>query len=486
VAKAPNRKKVSVSVYIVAVLIIIFTLGYMFNMARNHMAPAIPTEVVRMGTVDTPQTITAIIIRDERVYYAPRDGQLVFAVGEFERVRAGTRIASIQDSVEVAGINADMLALDQRALQVGTMRIDQADPNIARINNHIRGQVDNRAHAFTALNFSDLFVLRDNLNQSIHNRNQLIISGSLHAGGDYARQQAELLARLGVHSTDMYARSGGIMTAVLDGLENTFTLAGMPALTREQLNFTPDPFPLFPARELYANDPAFKIVGNTWYIAAYIPNEMIHGFTVGQMRNIYVESPTMGGFTPMQMRVHQIITGTRDSRVVFRNTRYVIDFIHQRNVNIRLTQSVEAGLRIPNTAITLRNFYVIPLTFLHGLIDHSVLRYTGEGSMSIPVIVTEWAGTHVHISADTAGLNRNDVLLDGLGGRYTLSEVHTVQGIYWAHHGYARFRRIYTDSLTTERGGTTLLCPVRNRASIREFESIVVDANMVTEGQLIW
>jgi hypothetical protein len=79
-----------------------------------------------------------------------------------------------------------------------------------------------------------------------------------------------------------------------------------------------------------------------------------------------------------------------------------------------------------------------------------------------------------------------DILLDGLGGRHTLSERHVVQGIYWANHGYARFRPIYTDAPITDRGGTTLLCPLRNRTSLREFDSIVVDASMVNEGDLIW
>jgi hypothetical protein len=450
------------------------------------MAPTIPTEVVRMGTVDMPETISAIIIRDERVYYAPREGQIVFAVGEFERVRAGTRIASIQDMAAVAGINADMLALDHRAMQINAMRQDQADPGIARINNHIRGQVDNRAHSFTSHNFNDLFVLRDNLNQSISNRNQLIISGSLHAGGDYARQQAELLVRLGVHSTDMYARAGGIMTPILDGLENTFTVENIPNLTREQLNFTPDAFPLFPAYNLQANDPVFKIVGNTWYIAAYIPNDMVGGFSTGQMRNIYVENPVSGEFAPLQMRVQQVVPGTRDSRVVLRSTRYVMDFLHQRTVNIRITQNVNTGLIIPNTAITTREFYIIPLPFLHGLLEHSVLKYTGEGSVSIPVTVSEMAGPYVHIQGDVAELNINDVLLDGLGGRHTLTQVRTVQGVYWANHGYARFRQIHTDTPVTDRGGTTLLCPVLNRATLREFDSIVVDANRVEEGDLIW
>ena len=483
---AMSVKRTSVSVYFVLAIIIIYTLLHVFNMARSHMAATIPTEVIRLGTIDTPQTVSGIIIRDERVYLAPRDGQLVFAVSEFERVQPGTRIASIQDTAAVAGINRDMLALDQRALLVGHMRQDQEDPNVARMNNHIRGQVNNRAHLFTSMHLNDLYLLRDNLNQSITGRNQLIISGGIHAGGEYARQYAELLAQLGIHSTDMYARSGGIMTPILDNFENKFTVSGMYELTREQLNFTPDPIPLFPAQELYAQQPAFKIVGNTWFIAAYIPNEMIQGFARDQHRTIYVESPTTGDFMPLPVRIERVLDGgMRDSRVVFRVTRYVIDFMHIRNVNIRTTQTVETGLKIPNTAVTNRDYYIIPLPFLHGLVEHTVLRRAGEGNESIPVTVALWDGAYVHIRSEGSGLQRGDVLLDGIGGLYTVENTKTIQGIFNVNHGFADFRPIFTDSPITERGGTTLLCPTRNRGSLREFDSIVVDANMVSDGDLI-
>jgi hypothetical protein len=471
--------------YVVIGVVILYAIGYLINQGVSHASPSIPTEVIRIDTMGTPQTITAVIIRDERVYYAPRAGQIVFAVNEGERVRANMHIASIQDSAEVEAINRDMLALDRRAMDIDTMRSDQADPHVIRLNNHIKGQVDNRAHSFTSLNFNDLYTLRDNLNQAINNRNQFIISGGIHAGGDYARQQADLFARLGVHSTNMYARSGGIMTPIIDGLESIFTLAAMETLTREQLSFTPDEIPLFPARDLEANQPAFKTVGNIWYLAAYIPNELIPGFAVGQNRNIYVENPTIGDYVSINMRITHIEPHTRDSRVIFRCTRYVMDFLHKRNANIRITQTVDEGLKIPNSAVATREFFVIPLTYLHGLLEHSVLKYTEEGNVSIPVTATE-AGANVHIRMDGTGLALGDILLDGLGGRHILNEIHTIQGVYRANHGFANFRIIHTDELITDRGGSTLLCPIRNSASLREFDSIVVDAGMVSDGQLLW
>ena len=480
-----GRKRAPFSVYFVAGLLILATVGYVVNMARSHFTPIIPTEVVRMGNITAPQTIPAIVIRDERVYYAPRAGRLVFAVGEMERVRVGAHVASIQDADEVARILQDMRALEQRGLDIGEMRDAHNDPGIIRINNHIQDQLDARAHSFTSLNFADLYVLRDNLNHSIDNRNQHIIQGSLQAGGDYIHQHAELNAQMVVHSSPIFAQYGGIMTAAIDGLENTFTIDNIPMLTREEFNFTADPFPSVPVQYLATNAPAFKIVGNVWYLAAYIPNDLIRGFSVGQTRNIYVESPVTGEYMPMNVRVHQIVPGTGDSRVVFRNTRYIIDFMQVRNVNIRMTQRVEEGLVIPNTAITTREFIEIPSAFIHGQSEDSVLRYTGGGSVTIPITVTERTETRAYI---TGNLRAGDILLDGLGERFLITDVHVrvVQGVYWANLGYARFRPIYIDEVVTDRAGTTLLNARRNQGNILEFDSIIVDANMVNEGDLIW
>ena len=478
------RKRAPLSVYFVAGLLILATVGYVINMARSHLTPVIPTEVVRMGTITAPHTIPAIVIRDERVYYAPRAGRLVFAVGESERVRMGTHVASIQDANEVARILHDMRALEQRGLDIGEMRDAQNDPNVIRINNHIRDQLDTRAQSFTSLNFAELYVLRDNLNHSIDSRNQHIINGSLQAGGDYIHQQAELDAQMVVHSSPIFAQYGGIMTSAIDGLEGDFTIENIPMLTRDQFNSTPDPFPSVPAQYLEANASAFKIVSNVWYIAAYIPNNLIQGASAGQTRYIYVESPITGEYLRMNVRIHQITPGTTDSRVVFRNTRYVIDFMHVRNVNIRMTQRVEEGLVIPNTAITSREYVIVPSTFVHGP-KHSVLRYTSGASVTIPVTISEIIGAQTHIMGD---LRVGDVLLDGLGERFTVTDtdVHVVQGIFWANYGYARFRPIFTDELITDRAGTTLLDARRNQRSLLEFDNIIVDANMVNEGDLIW
>jgi len=477
-----KRKRAPLSVYFVAGLLIIATVGYVINMARSHLTPVIPTEVVRMGTVTTPQTIPAIVIRDERVYHAPRNGRLVFAVGESERVRIGTHVASIQDADQVARITQDMRALEQRGLDIGEMRDAQNDPNIIRINNHIGDQVDMRVHSFTSLNFAELYVLRDTLNHSIDNRNQHIIAGSLQASGDYIRQQ-ELNAQMIIHSTPIFARYGGIMTSAIDGLESSFTIDNIPMLTREEFNFTSDPFPSVPVQYLEANAPAFKVVGNVWYIAAYINNDLIRGIEVNQTRNIYVESPITGEYMPMSVRVAQITPGTSDSRVVFRNTRYVIDFMHVRNVNIRMTQAVDVGLVIPNTAIATREYFDVPLTFVHGLADHNVLRYTGEGHVSVPITVTERMDTRAHITGD---LRQGDILLDGLGNRFLITDTRVIQGVYWANLGYALFRPIVLDAVVTDRAGTTLLDARRNQGRLAEFDSIVVDASMVNEGDLIW
>jgi len=478
-----KQKRAPFSVYFVAGLLILATIGYVINMARAHLTPVIPTEVVRMGPASTPHTISAIVIRDEHVYYAPRAGRLVFAVSESERVRAGTHVASIQDADEVARILQDMRAIEQRGLDIGEMRDAQNDPNVIRLNNHIRNQLDTRAHSFTSSNFAELYVLRDNLNHSIDNRNNHIINGSLQAGGDYIHQQAELDAQMIVHSSPIFALSGGIMTSAIDGSEGTLTIDNIPMLTREQINQTADPFPSVPAQYLAAHAPAFKVVGNVWYIVAYIPNHLIVGISANQTRNIYVESPITGEYMPMTVRVHQITPGTTYSRVVFRNTRYVIDFMHVRNVNIRMTQRVEEGLMIPNTAITTREFIELPQTFIHGLTDYSVLRYTEGSSISIPITVSEWTDTHAHIVGD---IRLGDVLLDGLGGRFLIIEIRVVQGVYWANYGYARFRPIITDEIITDRAGTTLLDARRNRNSLVEFDNIIVDATMVSEGDLIW
>lgn len=156
-------------------------------------------------------------------------------------------------------------------------------------------------------------------------------------------------------------------------------------------------------------------------------------------------------------------------------TNSMISFVGDRFVDIQLLINAEKGLKIPNTAITQKQFYIIPYDFLieggMNSRDGIMVRKTTEDGKPTVVFVE----THIYskkkkyeilgLAKDTdeynnakrldpnidddfayidgSGLELNDVIVknDSMD-TYSLSQSGTLTGVYNINRGYAEFRII--------------------------------------------
>lgn len=485
-----QRNAMPIVVAFIAALLFFVVAIYVGRSIYAALTPGIATEVVRMGNMDDPRSVTGMIIRYEEVVYATRAGRVVFAVNETERVRGGTPVASIQDVDAVVRANEGLLSTEREIMMISEWRISyEADVNVQRLDASLSNAINNSMHNFSTANLTEINVLHERLTQLIDNRNQMIISSNLAAVGDIGRLHDQYATQIERASYTIYAPSSGIMFPIIDGLEYEVTPRNMYTLTRDGVLFSVDPAIMFPTRDVQAGDPVFKIVGNNWYVAAYMPTEMIQGFITGSEQTIFLQNIVSGEYVPMVMRVEYVEHFHRDSFIIFRGTRNAVDFLYQRNVSIRTTDDVASGLKIPNSAIAVRRFIRIPVTHVHGIDAYSVFHNAEYGARSIPIEVSEQTETHVYVLAESLELIMGDSLLSVvLGGEpfiITESSVREIYGVYRATLGYANFTTINLDGrLSDVDGGHTLLSPARN-PNLVQFDIIVTDASTVTHWQII-
>ena len=184
-------------------------------------------------------------------------------------------------------------------------------------------------------------------------------------------------------------------------------------------------------------------------------------------------------------------TYVHDAFIVFRSTRNVDRFLNQRNVNVRITDNVQHGLRIPTSAIATRNLVRIPLTHLHGVEDnHFVQRFVGEGvTERVNVFVNNVIGEYAYILNEGLFISIGDVFapfdLDYTAYIIWDTNIVTVRGVFRANLGVAEFRQIFLEEELPDIGiGHVILNPVRNRGLL-QFDTIVTDASTVREGDLV-
>ena len=495
-ARTPTKggsSGMSFSASVVAALFFGFVVVYMAWSAYGFFQPSVVTEIVRMSTMESPTSVPGMIIRNEQVIYSPRSGYVIPFVGDFDRVREHDLVFTIRDRDSAALDRSvqNLANVEEQIIELHEMiPHTQADPAIAQINAYLLSAMDRSIHQFSHTNVQDIYTLLDRLNQRTANRNQFKINEAGGARADLRRDREILTQHLEAHVYNMYATRSGIMSPFVDGFESEFTPANMHSLGQERVSFTIDA-EIAPRREVEVGDPVFKIVNNTWYVVSYMPPEMVRDFEVGQERTIYLENASTGRFEPVPMQVRYIEHLPRVRRIIFRSNRNVIEFLNQRSVNIRTTDSIQSGLKIPASAVTQRRFLRIPLTHLHSNIDgYYVLHRTGDEGMR-PLFVTIYNRSTGYVYVpfdDSVNLRLGDIIVpvnrEGTHHHLIEADIRVIRGVYRTNLGYADFRRVYFDGEIPEVDGPIILDPSRN-PNLRQFDPIVTDASTVWQGKVI-
>ena len=488
-----GSRGMSFAASIVSALFFGFIVVYLAWSAHGFFQQPVATEIVRMGNIEVDHTIPGIIIRHEQVFFAERDGRVALAVQDSDRVRDGMHVASIvdpdaaiQNEQSLADFEADMISIS------GRRHATHAGAHVERMNTNMRNMVDNNIHNFAHANLSDIYALKDRLQDLTSRRNQAIVNETRMARTGLDRDHDSFLRQRDGTTHEMIAEATGIASFYLDGQEEVITPGNMRNLFREQVHHASDHASMSASAYVEAGDPVFRIVGNAWYVAAFMPNELIEDWAEGDDRVMYLENAMTGRFEPLTMRIHVLNYHHRESFLIFRSTRNVAEFINQRAVNILTRSNVQSGFTIPTSAIATRRFFRIPLTHIHGEEggERHVMHNRGEAPIRVPVTIAEESETHAYILEETFELSIGSLIgardLDNESLRLTTDDVFVVRGIYRATMNVAEFFRVELEAEMPDTDGHVFLDPEREQNRwLRQFDTIVTHAINVHHGMIL-
>jgi len=482
-AKAINR-----STTILAGLFFVVVLVYLVQTVFAFMTtPDIPTDMIRMGSAETPHIIEGIIIRDETVYTAGRDGVVQFYVNNYGRVRPGSLVSSIQNVQSVNDIRYSIAQVEQEIIRLHDIQgnLSAADPAVQRINSLIQNMVDNRLSRHINLNIVEAYALRDDIVQNINMRNQLIVAENMGLRAEPSINHQMLTYELDANRLGINIGAGGIMAPIIDGFEEDLTFTSMYYLSREQTRENVDFNRIIPRREVAYGDSVFKIINsNRWYIAAYIPNELIEGWSVGSTQTIYME----GRPKNLSVRVHHMTPGFEDTFVIFRSGEYMIDFLDTRSVFFRTTDTISHGIRIANSAITERSHLAVPLDAIH---ERETMRYVvrviGEDDMEIPIMLVDQDDRFAFVPDNIEFLTLGSILRERENPSATrmISDYRLITGVFRVNVGIADFVPVILPEDDAALGVYSILDPALN-TRLQLYDHIVINAALVNDGDIIF
>jgi len=483
--RLPRRKPQNGAFFgFVFLLIIIYIIGYLYN---NAARPEISQMRVEMGHINLPTSFDGVVVRDEVVYHAGAQGALVFHVNNRERVRRGRVVAAIQDASAVAAYSQNLAQVDQHAVEAQRGRFGLInDEEIALRNRNIIVHVSNAAFSLSAGDVDGVFPLGVRVSQGMQNRNELYFSDE-SVMIDLLSARTQALSGLNAAVAEISVSAAGVVSMVIDGLEEVVTPGNMENIPREI--FRPsDSLPSTAGLEVDGGDAVFRLVrSNEWFVVAYVPQEYAQNrnLSVGMATTIFVE--TGGDLLPLETEIHSLSASGGDVRVVFQTNRDLMRFIDTRRISFRLDREPQDGLKVPWSAIVERGRFAVPSRFV----------FTEEGVTAVNVRVGDiirtqpvWGtrsltedGEIFSIMADAGGLRVGDELVFG-EETFTLDQIETVMGVYITNMGATQFRQIFLEGRFAENADYIILDPVRN-TSLRLFDRIVSDARAIGDRVLL-
>jgi len=457
--RRPERKTIDINlgliifgfifVYVVIVIFLSFT-------EKN-----IKGYVVTEGSLSSNLVYTGIALREESLVPMDQAGYINFFVKEGDRVGLGDFVHTIDETGKLnelySGSEEDM-------------SLSESDLN------NLKSQLVNFSYNFDPTNFVSTYDFKNSISNTI-----LKLSGNT-----LLKDIDQISAQQGVVITKKYAPQSGIVVYWYDGFENM----NASQLTDKMIGDKSYSKQYIVDNDILKNDDtAYKLItSDIWSV--YIPMDFEDGSKICEDEEGYVKVKFIKNQYESWASISMIKTESGDSFMKLEFNNSMITFYSDRFLEVELLINDEKGLKVPNSAIIDKQFFIVPADYITkaGNGVDGVLRrtYLEDGSMS-----SEFIESPIYMSDDTTGevylemdeLRSGDVLIkpdsmETMG----LGKTGTLTGVYNINKGYADFRRIEklyeNEEYSIVRSNTMYgLCV---------YDYIVLDATTVTDDEILY
>ncbi len=168
--------------------------------------------------------------------------------------------------------------------------------------------------------------------------------------------------------------------------------------------------------------------------------------------------------------------------------KYMIRYLSDRFLQIKIKDSTPEGLKVPKTAVTERQYYTIPVEYLTQGGNSNGYGFNKEvigedGSTSVTYITPNIIRTtDTTCYVDTADLEPGDVLvMPESGSRYQVGQKENLEGVYTVNNGFAAFRLIETIG---ENNSFYIISP-KLQGGVRLYDQVIRHGDKVNEGDIV-
>ena len=442
----------NIGIIIFAIVLIYFAV----YIVRYTFSDTVAGYEVTGGQIRESYTHTGLVIREETVVTATESGSLNYYKKEGDKAAYGDEICSIDQSGELSQkINED-------SEDISNLTRAQLD--------HIQNSISEYAVAYTDSDFYKVYNFQAEINASI--QEELYRQALMN----YADEMSTAVS----HHTFSFseAPAAGVVSLYTDGLEG-LTADTFTASDYDPVNYSKTD--LKKTTSVESGDPLYKLVTNeNWYVMLPL--------TAAEAKELAETTVISVTFNEDQKSCYTTCEEIVSEDQTFLKLKFnssMVRYISSRYVDITLNIHSDSGLKIPNSAITEKEFYVIPRDYItqggdSG--DYGVLCLHAESSKPEFIRTGLYSSTETSYYIDKNLFREGDrILKPDSQEELKLSETGTLPGVYNINKGYAVFRVI--DILAKNQEYTIIKSGTGYGVSM--YDHIVLAADEVKEGDII-
>lgn len=450
--KNPTNFNIGVVIFLIIIIYVLY------NIFSYFTKPHIAEYQVQQGTIATSYIYQGIIVRDETVEYADQSGYLNYYMKNASKVSVNDVICSIDT---VGNIASEISSSKKSEFELST-------DSLSTISN----QIDKYVSAYNPNSFSESYTFFNNLNSEItHDLNTLALVdlSTMVSDAENANTFYKITSiRPGVISYDIDGFEGCTIEDIISGTVNY-----------NNYNKTH----LYVNEKIESGEPLYKRVNSEqWEVIIPITESLAN---------------ELEGKTSLKIRFckDDFITSTASSIMQNENAYFLklslhkamVRYINDRFLDIELIMGDDSGLKIPQSAITTKEFFTIPKEYFTIGGDSNkpglLIKQTINGKDSMALInPTLYYETEKYYYVDSENVSEGDVvLMADSSSSYTIgADKASLIGVYNINKGYAVFKQI---NIIYENEEYAII-KTKTAYGISLYDHIALNASEIKENQL--
>lgn len=417
---------------------------------------------VQKGSLATNNIYRGIIIRDETVVNTEAAGYINYYAREGERVAKNDLVYVID---ETGRLNEELedLSLGENSLS----EKEQAE---------FRNEIVNFMHGFDSVSYERVYDFKNSLKNTVL---KLANVSMLQSIEDMEGGSAANIVNF------CSAPETGVVAYWTDGYE-TLTADGVTEAVFDEKNYAKTQYIGNELAE--AGSPAYKLATNEkWSLV--IPIEADRAASLQEEG--YVKVRFMKNQYESWGAVKLLNNGDGNTYLQLTFTNSMLTFISDRFLDVELLLYDETGLKIPNSSIVQKEFFLVPEEYVtqggnEG--KSGVIRqcYLEDGSISSEFVETDadyYDSETKEYYLDISALNPGDILYKTDSQEtFTVSRRASLIGVYNMNKGYADFKQI---SILYQNDEYAIV-KANTKYGLNVYDYIVLDAAAVSDDQFIY